>query len=233
MESRDVRWAMSEKKAKSARVRKSDGAELYALTVRLPPKLKYGLDLLARLHGRPLNQAIEWALQFALANVRADGGEVGSEPTTFASVVDMTSRFEGWERAYWLYKTNPALVSFEERHACRILNLSDEWLHLVKLMENAKGTSTDAAGWQLDCWWLVVADVWEHLINDAAELLIAPNLEGAGVSLTELFYEIDPGVPIGERITMAAEQARARGGTERVQRPELPLILCRGPKQYA
>lgn len=58
---------------------KSADEKLEQFSVRLPPKLKFGLELLARAQHRSLSQAVEWALQRGLHTYEAseDGEMLG------------------------------------------------------------------------------------------------------------------------------------------------------------
>lgn len=205
-------------KPKSARVRKSDGVELYALTVRLPPRVKIGLELLARLQGRPLSQAVDWALQYTLANVHANEEQPEFESGTLAELAEMAENHVGWERAYWLYVANPVLVKFEERHACRILMTSEERKYFDDFHDKAEGRDLakheqDELAALFQCWRLIATDVWPNLLQDSDELVLAPNASAGGISLTELYYPETLGLDIAKRMRVAAKTAKEKGVT--------------------
>lgn len=154
---------MAEQK-KGTRVRKSDGQQLEVVTFRMPAKIKHGLELLARLQGRSLTQAIEWALQYTLANVRGHA----TEPDTIWAVLSIAWKYEGWERVYVLHACNPALVSFEDRHACELVANSIEGQFFDKRL----GREGDNAALHLK-WVSIIAWAWPKLCGDAAEMTLS------------------------------------------------------------
>lgn len=187
--------------SKSGRPRRNADEVLGQLTIRLSSKLKFGLELLARLQGRSLSQSVEWALQYALSNVHAGNS------STLASLADRLSKFDGWERAFWLHAANPVLVKFEERHACRIIANSDEWRFLDHAFQERGAEECIEL---YDCWRLVVTDIWPSLLKDSDELAIAPNDADGHLSLTAFFYgEFAP--DIADRLRSAAASAREKG----------------------
>lgn len=189
--------------SKSGRPRRNADEVLGQLTIRLSSKLKFGLELLARLQGRSLSQSVEWALQYALSNVHSGNS------STLASLADRLSKFDGWERAFWLHAANPVLVKFEERHASRIVANSDEWRFLERAFQER---AMDECVELFACWRLVMTDIWPRLLKDSDELAIAPNDADISVSLTAFFYgELAP--DIGDRLRAAAAHAREKGVT--------------------
>jgi hypothetical protein len=96
---------MSAKKAQTATKDKSA-----SITVRLDPKLKYGLEILARKQYRNLSSLVEWALNKAL-NDPNDGLPFLNEIWDF----DETDRFIN------LANHSPELLTFDEQKLWRLL----------------------------------------------------------------------------------------------------------------
>ena len=96
--------------------------QLAQLTIRLPPKLKYGLELLARAQHRSISQAVEWALQVGLNSF-----EVGFAKEPLGVVVD-----DAWSqdteagRLLEIFRRAPQLLEFEQRAACELVENSTE-----------------------------------------------------------------------------------------------------------
>lgn len=89
---------------------KPPGQKAEQLTIRLTPKLKYGLELLSRAQrGRSLSQVVEWAIQRGLNSV-----EVANE-TSLGKVLDTCWALNTeWERLLTLSKLAPELLDFDE-----------------------------------------------------------------------------------------------------------------------
>jgi hypothetical protein len=92
------------------------------LTIRLAPKLKLGLELLARAQGRSLSQAVEWALQVGLNTYR-----VNSEGLSVAELLETAwEKPAVFDRMEITYLAAPSLLSFEDRATCELLIESRE-----------------------------------------------------------------------------------------------------------
>lgn len=202
---------MSEPKRRRRGPKRTDGEQLEALTIRLPPKLKLGLDLLARLQGRSLSQAVEWSLQQALLSVRV--GDI--------SLLDLTAKVincQGPERAERLYKANPALLPFEERHAIELILSSKEG----KYIESGQWEALDHERVQevLKGYQLVIGFLWPRLLGDANTLEIAAK-QASGKRSLSADCGILPGdvsKSIEETIVIAArrlERSAAAAGLKR------------------
>jgi len=159
---------MSEPKRRRRGPNRTDGEKLEALTVRLPAKLKTALDMLARLQGRSLSQSVEWALQHALANVR---GVIQDDSGSLWDLVQSAWDLQGWERTYFLYLLNQQLITFEERHACRLVSTSveQEFIDEMQCSGAVKNLHKVKAGWSR-----VVAWMWPKLLDDATAMRINP-----------------------------------------------------------
>ena len=99
-----------------------DGERLERLTINLPPKLRYGLELLARAQHRSLSQAVEWALQVGLHQHEVDAS-IGSLGDVLDRAWDEQSEFK---RLRALYYMSPTLLPFEDFVACELVERSQE-----------------------------------------------------------------------------------------------------------
>lgn len=126
------------------RGRKPKGAEaLEQFTIRLSPSGKFAADVAATLTGGSLSQAIEWAMQSAMSHLPLRGGM-----TAWAAV----------EAAWTLYRINPTLVPFDERHACALIEQSEE----CREMNDEYEALINAA------WPALLADASRFLIDTSA-----------------------------------------------------------------
>lgn len=156
-------------KSKGGRPRRdAEGGSLEKLTIRLTPKLKFGLETLARLQGRSLSQSIEWALQHALTKVGSgDGSPTNRESPLWGLLSHAWEIYEGWRRTYFLYSLNPMLVSFEERHACALVERSREQKYLYQLVRSDSEKDIDKYNALMQHWEPIVAWAWTKLLRDA------------------------------------------------------------------
>lgn len=151
---------MAKSEGRPGRPKKPESEKLEQFSIRLPPKLKYGLELLARLQGRSLSQSVEWALQHALANVKVtDGIDLWFSLSTAWDL-------RGWRRIYWLYESNPILVSFEERHACALVVGSLEFDYINSLWFTDEKKHKELVG----KWDEIIEWAWPKLCADAREM---------------------------------------------------------------
>lgn len=111
-------------KKQPGRPRNPDKPEQFS--IRLPPKLKFGLELLARAQHRSLSQAVEWALQVGLNNYEV--GYNGDTIPTIGSIVEKAwSHDHEADRLRVIYNQSPTLLSFEDFKACELVERSREW----------------------------------------------------------------------------------------------------------
>lgn len=102
------------KKAKGRKPK--EGASGYApLTIRLPDKTRFALELLARAQSRSLSQAVEWALNVGVHAERI--GRVGDlvKGTTVGALADKLWGADTITRLVVLYASAPHLLEFDER----------------------------------------------------------------------------------------------------------------------
>lgn len=97
---------------------------LEQFSIRLPAKLRFGLDLLARAQHRSLSQAIEWALKVGLNNY-----EVGNDFIRLGELVERAwSEDSEAGRLRKVFVHAPALLPFEDNIACEVVEKSRERL---------------------------------------------------------------------------------------------------------
>lgn len=124
----------TKKTAKKApgRPKKAPDQKLEQFSIRLPPKLKYGLELLARAQNRSLSQAVEWALHVGLNSMEVRSDDNNS--ITLGVLVDAAwERKAEIDRLLLIYSWAPTLMSFEEFSACQLLEESAERVELFEL----------------------------------------------------------------------------------------------------
>jgi hypothetical protein len=113
----------AQKKNKGGRPPRSPGEKLDQFSIRLTPKLKFGLELLARAQNRSLSQAVEWALQVGLNSFR-----VNNEWEKVSDLLDRVwEEKTDFDRLYAIYLGAPNLLSFEDRVACEVIERSREF----------------------------------------------------------------------------------------------------------
>lgn len=153
---------------KRGRKPKSTAEKPAQLTIRMPPKLKLGLELLARAQHRSLSQAVEWALQVGLNSFETD-----REGTTLGRVLD-----EAWskgsepERILAIYRRAPMLLSFEDSAACELLvrsrDLEVMWAELQTEHASSEGIRAREEALEANYWRTVLAH-WDELQHYAVE----------------------------------------------------------------
>lgn len=158
------------KPAKKApgRPRKAAADKLEQFSIRLPPKLKFGLEMLARHQHRSLSQAVEWAVQVGLNSVHVD-----KDGTSLGAVLDRAwkSGSEA-ERTLAIYRYAPGLLSFEEAACCELLEHSADLTELWRHVESGPHSAAElrAMGAELDrIYWESVLPHWDQVHQWAIE----------------------------------------------------------------
>ncbi|GMV31983.1 MAG: hypothetical protein AMXMBFR59_41080 [Rhodanobacteraceae bacterium] len=121
-------------RGKGGRPPRNAGEKMDQFSIRLTPKLRYGLELLARAQrGRPLSQVVEWALQRALDTTSLDGD---GDPlrNSIRSLLDYLWMLDTeWERIQALHEHAPELLSFKEKSIFDFIDKSAEKALLSKI----------------------------------------------------------------------------------------------------
>lgn len=183
---------------KGGRPKKPVGEKAEQFSLRLTPKLRFGLEALARFQGRTMSQVIEWGLRMSLQSVTP--GKIIRR--TLDEIVELAwSRRMIWQRAFEMYKANPGLVSFEVNHACGLIESCREQKELRELRELAYEVHNDGANIEarrryrrassLFEW--VIQFIWDELLDDAEKLRIAPRLGRQRLlAATKFWHEVFP-----------------------------------------
>lgn len=150
------------------RPRKAPEDKLEQFSVRLPPKLKFGLELLARAQHRSLSQAVEWAVQVGLNSFEAD-----RDGTTLGRVLDEAwSKESEAERLLAIYRRAPMLLSFEDAATCELLarsrDLEAMWAELEAEHASSEGRQAREVALESSYWRTVLAH-WKELQQYAIE----------------------------------------------------------------
>lgn len=146
-------------------------------SVRLPPKLKFGLELLARAQHRSLSQVVEWAVQMGMNTY-----EVGRN---FESLTDLLTAAwkheEEGRRLLEIYRAAPALLSFEDAAVCELVDRAadpgDLEEHIRKELDKDRSSElTSEQYWNLanetleSVYWPVVWRRWDELRQVAVDM---------------------------------------------------------------
>lgn len=106
------------------RPRKSADEQLEQFSIRLTPRLKLGLEMLAKVQGRSLSQAVEWAIKVGLNTQRLPPND---KYMFLGELLDDLADRDEFKRLLTLYLHAPSLMSFEEAAAMQFVNESYEW----------------------------------------------------------------------------------------------------------
>ncbi len=171
--------ATSRKPTKKApgRPRKAPEEKLEQFSIRLPPKLKFGLELLSRGQHRSLSQAVEWALQMGMNTY-----EVGPKSKTLTDLVaEAWKEPEEARRLLAVYREAPTLLSFEDAAVCEMVEhsydayrlhtqLEAEFMQVKKHRELNDLERLEEIGEQAEqLYWRVVLSYWDNLKDIATE----------------------------------------------------------------
>lgn len=145
--------------AKRGRKPKPAAEKPTQLTIRMPPKLKLGLELLARGQHRSLSQAVEWALNAGLSKFQLNSD---SYYASLAALLDDVWDFSPPKRAITLLLHAPELMTYEDRIAAEIVEYSVE----MQALEN--GDETELTPESFD---QLVEARWESILQVAAGVI--------------------------------------------------------------
>ncbi|MGE7136202.1 hypothetical protein ACQKIE_01060 [Luteibacter sp. NPDC031894] len=106
------------------RPKKSTSEQLEQFSIRLTPRLKLGLEMLAKVQGRSLSQAVEWAIKVGLNTQRLPPND---KYMFLGELLDDLAGRDEFKRLLTLYLYAPSLLSFEEAAAMQLVNESYEW----------------------------------------------------------------------------------------------------------
>lgn len=145
-------------KRSPGRPKKPDAERLEQFSIRLPSKLKFGLELLARAQHRSLSQAVEWALQVGLNSFSVD-----NNGTTMSDVLEsLDGDLSDPRNTFRIYMRAPVLLSFEDAMTCEAVF----HYHDVGVLDHELGRTMehDAADKLVDdLYWKPVFAHWDEI----------------------------------------------------------------------
>lgn len=116
-----------------------------SITVRLDPKIRYGLELLARKQHRNLSSVVEWALQKAINDPEQGLIEKGKDKQEFHLLPALWDVEES-DRLYQMATMRADLLTFEEERLVKTIIESDYFNYLSEthkdLIDSATGKTT-------------------------------------------------------------------------------------------
>lgn len=128
---------MATSKRPPGRPKKPPADKLEQFSIRLPPNLKFGLELLANHQKRSLSEVIQWALRVGLASWQiANGVKLGD---VLERLWDLP---EGADRILAVYEIDPALLTFDDRIAAELVIYSMERVQIEE--EHSRGVRAAA-----------------------------------------------------------------------------------------
>lgn len=171
--------SMKAAKKPGGRPKKAPEEKLEQFSVRLPPKLKFGLEMLARAQHRSLSQAVEWAVQVGL---RAHEFRGESDYVSIGQLLDEVWELSEYQRIVQMHRYARSLLTFEEVAAHDLAMRSIE----VKEAFDEKDHTRRKA--RLDDLNQRIENIWPR-IKDAAAVLANEgySVEGCSLELLEKF----------------------------------------------
>ncbi|WP_414546928.1 hypothetical protein [Stenotrophomonas forensis] len=147
---------------KRGRKPKPEGEKPTQLTIRLPPKLKLGLELLARAQHRSLSQAVEWALNAGLSNFQLNNDSYYS---SLSSLLDDVWDFTPVKGALTMLLHAPELMTYQDRIAAELVEYSVE---MQALEQNRECEITHDELYEMaDKHWPKIQQMAEYIISNA------------------------------------------------------------------
>jgi hypothetical protein len=207
-------------KGKGGRPPRSPGEKLDQFSIRLTPKLKFGLELLARAQNRSLSQAVEWALQVGLNSYR-----INNDWENVAGLLDAVWASEDpFDRVNTIYGAAPNLLSFDDRAACEVVERSREWELAHEYLGTAKYATPleviDAVErreqiqkQRIEIFYNFVRSFW-HMLRPAAIEHVTAGKSPENVNLMRLIGFAIPDIGIDEFARMQAYTELAKGTIE-------------------
>ena len=97
-----------------------EAGPLEQLTVRLDPKYRFGINMMARANHQSLAEAVQWAVKTALHTVKVNSCG------TLGTLVDRVWGKLGFELLWRTWELEPNLLTLEERSIVRLVKQSDD-----------------------------------------------------------------------------------------------------------
>ena len=112
--------ASKSKSGKDGKKTSSSGTKGEVITVRLSPKLKYGLELLSRKQHRSLSSIVTWAIE-QMINEREDGLYIADGLHTGRYMLGLLWDVDSADRLVKISKYWPELMTYEEEMLVKII----------------------------------------------------------------------------------------------------------------
>lgn len=102
-----------------------------ALSIRIDPRLRYGLEMMARQQRRSVTGVVEWAIDATLKREYATSDAQGDNPT-FNDLLGQVWRPNEVERLVNLAKRFPELLTYEESRLWEVIKLTPDFWEQVR-----------------------------------------------------------------------------------------------------
>lgn len=106
---------------KKASTKKTPERKTEALSIRIDPRSRYGLELLARLQRRSTTGVVEWVLQEAFKQEVFDNSDMNQSPLHLEDALNDLWQVNEVERLVALAISKPQLLTFEESRVWKVL----------------------------------------------------------------------------------------------------------------
>lgn len=148
-------------KKRPGRPRKAPEEKLEQFSIRLPPKLKLGLELLARAQHRSLSQAVEWALNAGLSKYQLNNN---SYYASLSSLLDDVWDFTPAKGALTMLLHAPELMTYQDRIAAELVEYSVE----MQALEQGKDCEIthEALFEMVEKHWPTILQMAEYVISN-------------------------------------------------------------------
>lgn len=110
------------------------------INVRVAPKIRFGIELLARKQRRNLSSVVEWALQRAMDNPDEGLCELGQDGNNH-SLLDILWNVDEFDRLYYMSTFKEDLLTYEEESLIKLIRESELAKYFQKLI--SKHTTTE------------------------------------------------------------------------------------------
>lgn len=117
---------MADTKKGKGRKPKEGPSGFSPLTIRLPDKTRFALELLAKEQARSLSQAVEWALNVGVRAQRIEHAGGGSRSISVGELAEALWHEDESGRILKLYELAPHLLPFDDRCVAELVSTAAE-----------------------------------------------------------------------------------------------------------
>lgn len=117
---------MAESKKMKGRKPKEGPSGFSPLTIRLPDKTRFALELLAKEQARSLSQAVEWALNVGVRAQRIEHAAGGTRSISIGELAEVLWEADGPGRVLHLFEMAPHLLGFDDRCIAELVGTARE-----------------------------------------------------------------------------------------------------------